>query len=72
VIRTEKVIIDEVEFIRTYSDENRYVVRDGESYEEAMDPTMYQRSYTEGDLIEIYEQPEKRFDDKTVLGKGEK
>lgn len=39
------------DFIRTYSDANRYVVRDGESYAEACDPAELGRVYTEGDLL---------------------
>ena len=37
------------DFIRTYSDAGRYVVRDGESYSEACDPAEFGRTYTEGD-----------------------
>lgn len=40
------------DFIRTVSDENRFVVRDGVNYEEAYDPVEYQREYTEGDKIQ--------------------
>jgi len=39
------------EFIRTFSDEYRYVVRDGEEYDVAEDPAEFNRQYTEGDLI---------------------
>lgn len=39
------------DFIRTYSDANRYVVRDGVSYSEACDPAEFGRTYTEGELI---------------------
>lgn len=39
------------DFIRTYSDANRYVVRDGESYSEACDPAEFGRTYTEGELL---------------------
>lgn len=39
------------DFIRTYSDENRYVVRDGEQYSEACDPAEFGRTYTEGSLM---------------------
>lgn len=39
------------DFIRTYSDANRYVVRDGESYAEACDPAELGRMYTEGDPL---------------------
>lgn len=37
---------------RTWSDDGRYVVRDGISYEEAEDPTELGRTYTEGDYME--------------------
>lgn len=43
-------------FTRTYSDANRYVVRDGLAYSEANDPTEFGRTYVEGDFIEDGEQ----------------
>ena len=51
MIRTETFYINNTEFTRTYSDANRYVVRDGVSYEEACDPTEFGRTYIEGDII---------------------
>ena len=39
------------DFIRTTSDEGRYVVRDGVEYSEACDPAEYGRTYTEGELM---------------------
>lgn len=51
-IQTETFYINNKEFIKTYSDENRYVVRDGISYIEANDPAEMGRTYTEGALIE--------------------
>ena len=54
MIQTENFYIGEREFTKTYSDEHRYVVRDGISYEEACDPTEFGRIYTEGDIIEGY------------------
>lgn len=51
MIITETMTIDNNEFIRTYSDAGRYVVRDGVSYEEAVDPVGFDRTYTEGELI---------------------
>lgn len=39
------------DFIRTYSDENRYVVRENISYSEACDPAEFNRQYVEGDII---------------------
>ena len=39
------------DFIRTYSDAGRYVVRDGAEYSEACDPAEFNRQYTEGDII---------------------
>ena len=52
MIQTETFYINGREFTRTYSDSNRYVVRDGISYGEACDPAEFGRTYTEGDLIE--------------------
>ena len=50
-IIVETFYINNTEFTRTYSDANRYVVRDGVSYSEACDPAEFGRTYTEGDLI---------------------
>lgn len=51
MIVTENFKIGERDFIRTYSDIGRYVVRDGVSYSEACDPAEFGRTYTEGDLM---------------------
>lgn len=51
MIRTETFMVGEREFTRTYSDANRYVVRDGISYSEASDPSEFGRVYTEGELM---------------------
>lgn len=51
MIITEQITIDDREFTRTYSDAGRYVVRDGISYEDAIDPSEFNRTYTEGELI---------------------
>lgn len=56
MIRTETFYIGECEFTRTYSDANRYVVRDGISYDEACDPAEFGRTYTEGDIIPAEDQ----------------
>lgn len=55
LIKTENYEIKGVPFVRTYSDENRYVVRDGVSYEEANDPAEFGRIYTEGGVIQTEE-----------------
>lgn len=39
------------DFIRTYSNSGRYVVRDGVEYGEACDPAEFGRVYTEGELM---------------------
>lgn len=51
MIVTENFKVGERDFIRTYSDAGRYVVRDGVEYGEACDPAEFGRTYTEGDLI---------------------
>lgn len=51
MVITETVYINGREFTRNYSDANRYVVRDGVSYDEAYDPAEFGRVYTEGDLM---------------------
>ena len=51
MIVTETIYIDDREFTKTYSSSGKYVVRDGISYEEAVDPAEFGRTYTEGDYI---------------------
>jgi hypothetical protein len=51
MIKQENIQINGQEFIRTYSDNNKYVVRDGVSYSEAVDPAEFNRVYTEGDVM---------------------
>ena len=51
MIITENVTIRNRDFVRTYSDENRFVVRDGVSYSEAIDPIGTNRVYTEGEIM---------------------
>lgn len=55
MIVTENFKVGERDFIRTYSDAGRYVVRDGVGYEEACDPAEFGRTYTEGDLMPVGE-----------------
>lgn len=50
-IKTEHFTVNGRDFIRTYSDANRCVVRDGIAYAEACDPAEFGRAYIEGDLI---------------------
>ena len=54
MIQRESVNIKGKEFIRTYSDAGCYVVRDGISYSEAVDPAEFNRQYTEGEPMEEY------------------
>ena len=49
MIKTESLVIGGQEYTRTYSDDNRFVVRDGVSYSEAVDPAYLGRTYTEGE-----------------------
>lgn len=55
MIVQETYMLGDRQFIRTYSDANRYVVRDGIEYGEANDPAEFGRVYTEGDLMPIEE-----------------
>ena len=52
MIQRENIIIAGTELIRTYSDEGRYIVRDGIEYEEAIDPVDSGRVYTEGEEMD--------------------
>lgn len=56
MIVQENYTLNERDFIRTYSDAGRYVVRDGVSYTEANDPAELGRTYTEGELMPDEEQ----------------
>lgn len=51
MIVTEPYELNGRQFVRTYSDANRYVVRDGIEYSEACDPAEFGRVYTEGGLM---------------------
>lgn len=53
MIVTEHFDVNGRDFIRTYSDSGRYVVRDGVEYSEACDPAEFGRTYTEGDLMPV-------------------
>ena len=48
MIVQENLTINGRAFVRTYSDTGKYVVREGISYEEAIDPAGLNRVYTEG------------------------
>ena len=61
MIKTESLTINGRNFIRTYSDSGRYVVRDGISYEEAVDPAEFGRVYTEGDAIPVEDPTEEDY-----------
>ena len=51
MIKQEHFDVNGRDFIRTYSDSGRYVVRDGVEYEEACDPAEFGRQYTEGEIM---------------------
>lgn len=51
MVRTEVIEIDGISYERTYSDSGRYVCRDGQQWEEAVDPLNSGRTYTEGDMV---------------------
>lgn len=51
MIIQETYILGNREFIRTYSNENRYVMREDIEYSEANDPAEFHREYTEGRFI---------------------
>lgn len=64
MIVTENFKLGERDFIRTYSNSGRYVVRDGISYSEACDPAEFGRTYTEGDLMPDEERDMEELADK--------
>lgn len=60
MIIVETIQIDGNNFTRTYSDDNRYVVREGISYDQAIDPIEYPRTYTEGEKKPINDENEEQ------------
>lgn len=52
-IKTETFEVNGRHFVRTWSDENRYVVGGNPygEYEEGLDPAEFGRTYTEGNLM---------------------
>ena len=51
MIVQENYTLNGRDFVRTFSNAGRYVVRDGVAYSEANDPAEFGRVYTEGDLM---------------------
>ena len=47
MIKTERLQINGTEFVKTYSDKNMMIERDGAVYSEAIDPIGSGRTYTE-------------------------
>lgn len=70
MIVIESFKVGERDFIRTYSDANRYVVRDGVEYSEACDPAELGRTYTEGDVMPVDENEAEEILN-IILGVGE-
>ena len=53
MVITETITLNNIEYIRNYSDTGHYIERDGVKYGEAIDPVGTDRVYTETDeLIE--------------------
>ena len=50
MIITDNVTINGKEFIRTYSDQGMKIERDGDLYDEAIDPIGFDRQYNETDI----------------------
>lgn len=71
MIVTEKFKVGDRDFIRTYSDVGRYVVRDGEVFSEACDPAEFGRTYTEGDLMPVDDAEAAEILDILLGGDGE-
>lgn len=61
MIKTEQITINGTEFVKTYSDKNMMIERDGAVYSEAIDPIGSGRTYTETDT------PVPKEDDGTYL-----
>ena len=50
MIKTEKLTINGMPCVKTYSDTGCYIERDGCRYEEAIDPAYTGRTYSETDI----------------------
>ena len=50
MIVKETAVINGKQFIKTYSDENKYIECNGVKYSEAFDPADIEREYTETDI----------------------
>ena len=50
MIKTEQLTINEKQFTKTYSDAGFMIERDGVQYSEAIDPSEFDRTYTETDI----------------------
>ena len=62
MIITETVVVNGKQFIKTYSDENKYIECGGATYSEAFDPAEIERNYTETDIaIETNEATESDY-----------
>ena len=71
MIRTETVIINGKEFIKTYSDEYLGVMRDGVTYSEAIDPVGTGRTYTEAESYDEYSETMAKAAAYDILTDGE-
>ena len=50
MIKTEQLTINNKQFTKTYSDAGFMIERDGVQYSEAIDPSEFDRTYTETDI----------------------
>jgi hypothetical protein len=66
-IRTETYELNGRLFIRTWSDANRAVVREGIAYGEANDPAELGRTYTEGEMMPSEETAEDKAEAYDIL-----
>lgn len=71
MIVTENFKVGERDFVRTYSDAGRYVVRDAVEYSEACDPAEFGRTYTEGELMPVDDAEAAEILDILLGGDGE-
>lgn len=63
MIKTENMTINGKSYIRTWSDTNMMIERDGAMYEEAIDPAELGRVYTETDTEIVHENMEATEED---------
>lgn len=66
MVVSEIITVNSRELLHQYSDEGRYLIRDGVIYTDAVDPIDSGRTYTEGEIMEDVENPDEATEDDCI------